>query len=138
MVSSIQSGARVLVTGATGYIGAQVADQFLNAGYVVVGTSRTAAKAQGLKNYFDKKYGTGKFEVYETGDLVKDGAFDGAVRGKQIILIPKCLFVGEILYSYFPILRIKMLMPLLTLHLLSSSTLRTPLKKLSSSLSIAR
>jgi len=89
MVSSIQSGARVLVTGATGYIGAQVADQFLNAGYVVVGTSRTAAKAQNVKNYFDKKYGTGKFEVYETGDLVKDGAFDGAVKGKQTLLMLK-------------------------------------------------
>ncbi|CAO3671509.1 unnamed protein product [Umbelopsis ramanniana] len=85
MVSSIQSGARVLVTGATGYVGAQVADQFLNAGYVVVGTSRTAAKAQNVKNYFDKKYGTGKFEVYETGDLVKDGAFDGAVKDVDAI-----------------------------------------------------
>ncbi|KAG2177506.1 hypothetical protein INT44_008017 [Umbelopsis vinacea] len=85
MVSSIQAGARVLVTGATGYVGAQVADQFLKAGYVVVGTSRTAAKAQGVKNYFDDKYGAGKFEVYETGDLVKDGAFDGAVKDVDAI-----------------------------------------------------
>ncbi|KAG2175962.1 hypothetical protein INT44_000440 [Umbelopsis vinacea] len=85
MVSSIQPGARVLVTGATGYVGAQVADQFLKAGYVVVGTSRTAAKAQNVKNYFDEKYGAGKFEVYETGDLVKDGAFDGAVKDVDAI-----------------------------------------------------
>ncbi|KAH8549331.1 hypothetical protein BGW37DRAFT_429468 [Umbelopsis sp. PMI_123] len=85
MVSSIPSGARVLVTGATGYIGTHVADQFLKAGYTVVGTSRTAAKAQKVKIYFDKKYGTGKFEVYETGDLAKDGVFDNAVKDVDAI-----------------------------------------------------
>jgi NADPH:quinone reductase-like Zn-dependent oxidoreductase len=41
LVSPIQQGARVLVTGATGYVGASVADQFIQAGYAVVGTSRT-------------------------------------------------------------------------------------------------
>ncbi|KAH8549332.1 putative cinnamoyl-CoA reductase [Umbelopsis sp. PMI_123] len=84
MVSSIPSGARVLVTGVTGYIGTHVADQFLKAGYTVVGTSRTAAKAQKVKNYFDEKY-AGKFEVYETGDLAKDGVFDNAVKDVDAI-----------------------------------------------------
>lgn len=89
MVSPIQQDARVLVTGATGYVGASVADQFIQAGYVVVGTSRTAAKAEALKKFFDSKYGAGKFEIYETGDLAKEGAFDGAVKGTVFIRIYK-------------------------------------------------
>jgi NAD(P)-dependent dehydrogenase (short-subunit alcohol dehydrogenase family) len=83
MVSSLQQGARVLVTGATGYIGAAVADQFIEAGYVVVGTSRTAHKAEAVKEYFNKKYGPGKFEIYESGDLEKEGSFDEAVKGTE-------------------------------------------------------
>lgn len=81
MVSTIQSGARVLVTGATGYLGAAVAEQFIQEGYVVVGSARTLSKAENVKNFFDKKYGPGKFEIYASGDLEKDGAFDDAVKG---------------------------------------------------------
>jgi uncharacterized protein YbjT (DUF2867 family) len=81
MVSTIQSGARVLVTGATGYLGAAVAEQFIQDGYVVVGSARTLSKAENVKNFFDKKYGSGKFEIYASGDLEKEGAFDDAVKG---------------------------------------------------------
>jgi len=80
MVSTLQQGSRVLVTGATGYVGATVADQFIQAGYIVVGTSRSAHKAEAVKKYFDATYGPGKFEIYES-DLEKEGAFDAAVKG---------------------------------------------------------
>ena len=59
----------------TGYIGTHVANEFLKAGYVVVGTSRTASKAEAVKKYFDKTYGAGKFEIFEAG------FFDDAVKG---------------------------------------------------------
>lgn len=87
MVSSLQQGSRVLVTGATGYVGATVADQFIQAGYIVVGTSRSAQKAEAVKKYFDATYGPGKFEIYESGDLEKDGAFDAAVKGTILTCI---------------------------------------------------
>jgi len=101
MVSTIQSGARVLVTGATGYLGAGVAEEFIKSGYIVVGSSRTSSKAENVKSYFDKKYGPGKFEIYESGNLEKQGAFDDAVKGTvyftmytidkaPYILIPFC------------------------------------------------
>ncbi|CAO3667518.1 unnamed protein product [Umbelopsis vinacea] len=84
MVSSLQQGSRVLVTGATGYVGATVADQFIQAGYIVVGTSRSAHKAEAVKKYFDATYGPGKFEIYES-DLEKEGAFDAAVKDVEAI-----------------------------------------------------
>jgi len=74
----------VLVTGVTGYVGANVADQFLQAGYTVVGTSRKAAKAKAIKEYFSK-YGAGKFEIFEAGDLEKEGVFDEAVKDVEAI-----------------------------------------------------
>jgi len=85
MVSSIPTGARVLVTGATGYVGASVANQFMQSGYVVVGTARNAKKAESLKTFFDAKYGPGKFEIFETGDLEKEGVFDAAVKDVDAI-----------------------------------------------------
>lgn len=75
---------RVLVTGVTGFIGAHVADQFLQAGYTVVGTSRKAHKADKVKQYFLNKYGE-RFEVYESGDIEQEGAFDNAVKDVEII-----------------------------------------------------
>ncbi|CAO3694408.1 unnamed protein product [Umbelopsis ramanniana] len=84
-ISTIQSGARVLVTGATGYLGAAVAEQFIQDGYVVVGSARTLSKAENVKNFFDKKYGSGKFEIYASGNLEKEGAFDDAVKDVEAI-----------------------------------------------------
>ncbi|KAI9288345.1 hypothetical protein BC943DRAFT_316310 [Umbelopsis sp. AD052] len=86
MVSTIQSGARVLVTGATGYLGAAVAEQFIQEGYIVVGSARTPSKAENVKSFFDKKYGSGKFEIYASGDLEKVGAFDDAVKDVEAIV----------------------------------------------------
>jgi nucleoside-diphosphate-sugar epimerase len=81
MPTSLKSGSRILVTGTTGYIGAHVVDQFLQAGYVVIGTSRSAAKAENIRKYFEEKYGKGRFEIYEAGDLQEEGVFDDAVKG---------------------------------------------------------
>jgi nucleoside-diphosphate-sugar epimerase len=73
------TNSRVLVTGVNGFIGAQVANAFLEAGYTVIGTSRKPAKAQKLKDFF-RKYGEDKFEVAEVADLEDEGAFDDLVK----------------------------------------------------------
>lgn len=75
----------LFVTGASGYVGTTVADQFIQAGYVIVGTSRTASKAEALKKFVDIKYGAGKFEIYEIGNIAKEGVFDNAVKGNVLI-----------------------------------------------------
>lgn len=80
---AIPYGSIVVVTGCSGFIGSHVADQALAAGYKVRGTSRDSDKNKWLKDYFDQKYGEGKFEFVSVPDLAKGDAFIEAVKGKR-------------------------------------------------------
>lgn len=71
----------VLVTGATGFIGAQIARQILDAGFAVRLTARTAAKAEYLSKNFD-----GKVETVIVKDITAPGAFDAAVVGIDAVV----------------------------------------------------
>lgn len=76
----------VLISGINGYIAAQIARAFLEAGFKVRGTSRstssTASLTDGpLKSYFE----AGQFEVVEVPDITVAGAFDQAVQGVHAI-----------------------------------------------------
>ena len=79
--STIPKGSLVLVTGINGYIAGHVADQFLQAGYNVRGTGRSIGRIDWLVKHFNEKYGEGRFEPFEVGDMQIDGAFDEAVKG---------------------------------------------------------
>lgn len=79
---AIPKGSTVLVTGASGWVGSNVADQFLAYGYKVRGTTRDVNKAAWMKETFEKKYGSGVFELVSVPDMVADGAYDEAVKGK--------------------------------------------------------
>lgn len=81
MATAIPKDSIVLVTGATGYIGSHVADQFLEAGYRVRGTTRSVDKAAALEKLWSEKYGSDKVEFVEIKDMAKEGAFDEAVKG---------------------------------------------------------
>ncbi|KAF2175037.1 NAD(P)-binding protein [Zopfia rhizophila CBS 207.26] len=64
-----------------GYIAAQTAKRFLDAGYSVRGTVRKLASARPLLEDGLKEYSqAGKFEVVEVPDITVDGAFDEAVK----------------------------------------------------------
>ncbi|KAL9576090.1 MAG: hypothetical protein Q9212_007395, partial [Teloschistes hypoglaucus] len=77
---AIPPGSLVLVTGVNGYLGSHIADQFLEAGYRVRGTTRSNDKAAGVRELFTQKYGEGKFETVVVADMGKEGAFDEAVK----------------------------------------------------------
>lgn len=58
-----------------------VVDQLLQQGYKVRGTVRNTEKSSWVKDFFDKKYGPGKFELIEVPEMSTKGAFDDAVKG---------------------------------------------------------
>lgn len=64
-----RTGAKVLVTGANGYIALHVVDQLLKAGYVVRGTVRSQSKVAHLTKTF-ASYGD-KFECIVVEDITK-------------------------------------------------------------------
>ena len=85
-MSAIPDGSLVLVTGANGFIGSHVADQFLTVGYRVRGTVRSESKGAWLKQLFDRKYGPNKFEIAIVPDMSQKGAFDHAMEGKLLLI----------------------------------------------------
>ena len=80
-MSTIEKGSLVLVTGVSGYIASNTANQLLEDGYNVRGTVRSLEKADWLYNLFDNKYGRGRFEAVVVPDMSVNHAFDDAVQG---------------------------------------------------------
>ena len=80
---AVSSPAKVLITGANGYLGVWVVKKYLEAGYSVRGTVRSLSKSEFLRDRFSD-YGD-RFELAVVEDITKDGAFDEAVRGVDAI-----------------------------------------------------
>ncbi|KAM0755609.1 NAD-P-binding protein [Meredithblackwellia eburnea MCA 4105] len=73
----------VLVTGATGFLGTEVALSFIEQGFKVRGTARSQAKAQ---EWEEKNSSTkGKIEWAIVEDIVAPGAFTEAIKGVTIL-----------------------------------------------------
>ncbi|KAG8951131.1 methylglyoxal reductase (NADPH-dependent) gre2 [Tulasnella sp. 424] len=82
-MSIVTPPAKVLVTGASGYIALWVCKTLLDKGYSVVGTVRSDSKGEKLKELF-KNYDD-KFSYVIVEDISKDGAFDKAVVGVDAV-----------------------------------------------------
>ncbi len=80
---AISSPAKVLVTGANGYLATWVVKKYLEAGYSVRGTVRSSSKSAFLNDRF-AHYGD-RFELAVVEDITKDGAFDEAVKDVDAI-----------------------------------------------------
>ncbi|KAJ6595873.1 D-lactaldehyde dehydrogenase [Mycena vulgaris] len=92
---AIQSGDKVLVSGANGFIAVWVLQTLLEKGYSVRGTVRSASKAAHLDGLFKGKY-PGKWEWVVVADITKEGAFDEAVKSVDGILHMASPFSYEI------------------------------------------
>ncbi|KAI0056654.1 D-lactaldehyde dehydrogenase [Artomyces pyxidatus] len=82
-MAPVTSPSRVLVTGANGFIAAWIVRTFLESGYTVRGTVRSASKGEHLKSLF-AAFGE-RFEIVVVEDIEKDGAFDEAVKGVDLV-----------------------------------------------------
>lgn len=78
---AIPKGSTVLITGANGFIGSHIADQFLKYGYKVRGTTRDPKKNAWIQNLFDRKYGNGQFDLAAVADMEAEDAFNEVVKG---------------------------------------------------------
>ncbi|PPQ69915.1 LOW QUALITY PROTEIN: hypothetical protein CVT25_002473 [Psilocybe cyanescens] len=72
------TGAKVLVTGANGYVAMGVVQELLEQGFTVRGAVRSRIKGKQMKDIFSK-YGD-RFEWVVVEDITKEGAFDEAVK----------------------------------------------------------
>ena len=99
---AVQTPSTVLVTGASGFIAAWVVKSFLDQGFSVVGTVRSAAKGRYLEDMFRSEY-AGKFRYTIVQDIAKvscscafhpssilplspqPGAFDEAVKNVDAV-----------------------------------------------------
>ncbi|KAG8923398.1 methylglyoxal reductase (NADPH-dependent) gre2 [Tulasnella sp. 418] len=75
---ALKPPAKILVTGASGYIAVWVAKSLLQRGFTVRGTVRSKGKGEYLRNALSE-FGD-KFEYVIVEDIAKSGAFDEAVK----------------------------------------------------------
>lgn len=84
--TTLPKGSLILVTGVNGLIGSHCADQALQHGYKVRGTSRSLEKNKWLVEVFEEKYGKDAFELVEVKDMQRAGAFDQAAQGCSAVV----------------------------------------------------
>ncbi|KAG8900558.1 methylglyoxal reductase (NADPH-dependent) gre2 [Tulasnella sp. 403] len=82
-MAPVSAPAKVLVTGASGFIATWVVKTLLEQGYKVVGTVRSTSKGEYLKKLF--KEHDDKFTYVIVDDISKEGAFDEAVVGVDAV-----------------------------------------------------
>jgi len=75
----VPSPAKILVTGASGFLATHITAELLKEGYTVVGTVRSTEKGEYLVKQFDN-FGD-KFTFVIVPDVEKENAFDEAVKG---------------------------------------------------------
>jgi len=80
---AVSSPAKVLVTGANGYVATWITKKYLEAGYSIRGAVRSLSKSAFLNDEFGH-YGE-RFELVVVEDISRDGAFDEAVKGVDAI-----------------------------------------------------
>ncbi|TFY73351.1 hypothetical protein EWM64_g10661 [Hericium alpestre] len=80
---AVSAPAKVLVTGANGFLAVWVVRTLLEQGYSVRGTVRSAKKGEHVRALFGS-YGN-KLELVVVEDITKAGAFDEAVKGVDVV-----------------------------------------------------
>ncbi|KEY74348.1 hypothetical protein S7711_10172 [Stachybotrys chartarum IBT 7711] len=78
--SVFPEGSLVLVISSNGFLSSNVVDQLLHYGFRVRGTVRDLEKNAHLLSLFSDKYGKGKFELVEVKDLLREDAYNEAIK----------------------------------------------------------
>jgi nucleoside-diphosphate-sugar epimerase len=78
LTPALPEGSLILITGATGFIGSNVIQEALDAGYKVRGTSRSQEKADETAKLFDNH---SNLTIAIVKDVKHEGAWEEAVKG---------------------------------------------------------
>lgn len=79
---ALPKGSLILVTGASGFIGAHIVNEALKAGYRVRGTSRSQERA----DYTNKVFDNPDYTTTVVADVQKAGIWDTAVEGVDAVI----------------------------------------------------
>lgn len=90
---AIQPGARIVVTGANGYIASHIIDTLLSLGYLVRGTIRS--EKQWLDEFFESKYGQGRFETVVVPRLDDEQVLARVLSGVIGLVHVVCIMMRE-------------------------------------------
>lgn len=87
-LSRLSSNPSVLISLVTfaGFVASHVIDQLLELGYKVRGAARSQVKLEKYQKRWDSKY-PGQFEFVEVPDILKNGAYDEAIKGELPIVL---------------------------------------------------
>lgn len=85
----LPKGSKVLVTGVNGFIASHIANQLLEDGYHVRGTVRSEIRGKPLLDYFESRYGEGKFETVIIPDITQKKAFKDALAGTALFTLQR-------------------------------------------------
>ncbi|CAO1626257.1 unnamed protein product [Sympodiomycopsis kandeliae] len=80
-IPTLVKGDKVLITGASGWLGSHVTETALERGLHVRLTTRKQSKIQPLVDSLSKRYGQEKIEVAVVEDFAVPNAFDGIIQG---------------------------------------------------------
>ncbi|KAF2489584.1 putative 3-beta hydroxysteroid dehydrogenase/isomerase [Lophium mytilinum] len=78
------TGELVLITGASGFLGAQLVNETLKAGYRVRGTVRRQAQVESLEAFFRPNYGD-RVEFATIPNMTQEGAYDAVLHDVDYI-----------------------------------------------------
>lgn len=84
--TTLPKGSTIFITGVNGLIASHCADQALQHGYKVRGTTRSLEKNKWMPELFSKKYGDNVFELVEVKDMQQPGVFDEAMKGCSAVI----------------------------------------------------
>ena len=92
-------GPPVCVTGANGFLGGHIVEEFLKSGVDVHGTVRDPKSAKSaflvaLGEKYAKQVGCGKLTLF-AADLEKEGSFDEAIKGCEVVVHVAASVVGN-------------------------------------------
>lgn len=83
MLSSqrLPRGSIVLLTGASGFIGSSIAQELLEAGFIVRGAGRNPSNLTALQAKFERTYGKGTFEAVQIKDYTDSATIEKHMSG---------------------------------------------------------